>query len=76
MSEKVEVKSNGIVVGYSYDEGKTINFLDNEEALIVMDKLNNMEATFISARKQGTVDDNGKVTIGGLNELCIVNLSE
>lgn len=71
--KKVEVKSNGIVIGYTYDEGKTIEFLDNEEALKVKDELFKGQIIGISSRRMGVIDKNGKIIKGKLNELGIIN---
>ena len=72
--KKVEVKSNGIVVGYTYDEGATIEFLDNDEAKKVLDKINTGTPIGISSRKTGKIDENGFVTdMSDLNELGIVS---
>jgi len=71
--KKVEVKSNGIVIGYTYDEGKTIDFLDNDEAKKVLDKMKNGTPIGISSRRMGRVDEDGNVSdIGDINELGIV----
>ena len=66
----------GIVIGYTYNEGKTIDFLDNDEALKVKNDLFKGQPIGISARRMGTVDDNGKVNVGELNELGIVHKSK
>ena len=72
--KKVEVKSNGIVVGYTYDEGKTIEFLDNDETKKVLAIMNNGTPIGISSRKTGKINENGFVTdISDLNELGIVS---
>lgn len=72
--EKIEVKLNGIVIGYTYDEGKTIEFLDTEEALNVKNAMFDGHPIGISSRKMGTVGEDGNVIIGKLNELGIINL--
>ena len=70
---KIEVKSNGIVIGHTYDEGKTIDFLDNDEAKKVLYKMNNRTPIGISHRRMGNVDKDGKVTdMGNVNEISIV----
>lgn len=74
--KKIEVISNGVVIGYTYDEVINIEFLDNDEALKVKKKLFNGEPIGISSRKMGTVDGDGKVIFGELNELGIVNISK
>ena len=72
--EKVEVTSNGIVVGYTFDGGKTIEFLDNDEAKKVIAKMSNGTPIGISSRKTGKIDENGFITdIGDVNELGIVS---
>jgi len=72
--KKVEVKSNGIIVGYTYDEGKTIEFLDNDEAKKVKEKMLSEQQIGISSRRMGKVDENGNITeMGDLDELGIVN---
>lgn len=50
--KKVDVKSNGIVIGYTYDDGKTINFLDNKEATKVKNKLFKGQSIGISSREK------------------------
>ena len=72
--KKIEVISNGVIIGYTYGEGNAIEFLDNKEAFIVKDKLYKGQPVGISSRKMGTIDENGKCIIGELNELGIVNL--
>ena len=52
MKKKVEVKSEGIVIGYTYDEGKTIEFLDNDEANKVKAKLFKGQPIGISSRQK------------------------
>jgi len=70
---RIEVKSNGIVIGYTYDEGKTIDFLDNDEAKKVLDKMNTGTLIGISSRRMGKVDEDGNVTdMGDINELGII----
>jgi len=70
---RIEVKSNGIVIGYTYDEGKTIYFLDNDEVKKVLDKMNAGTPIGISSRRMGTIDEDGNITDKGeINELGII----
>jgi hypothetical protein len=71
---KVKVESNGIIIGYTYDEGKTIDFLDNDEAKKVLLKLNTGMTIGISSRKTGNVDETGNIiNVSDLNELNFIN---
>jgi len=54
---KIEVKSNGVVVGNTYNEGKTIDFLDNNEAKKVKDELLKGIHIGISSKKIITDDE-------------------
>ena len=72
--KKIEVKSNGIVIGYTYDEGKTIDFLDNDEAKKVLDKMKTGTSIGVSSRRMGNVDEDGNITdVGDVNEISIIS---
>ena len=71
--KKVEVKSNGIVIGYTYDNGKTIEFLNNEEASKVKKKMFTGQPLSISSRKMGTINGSGKIITEDLKELAIMD---
>ena len=72
--KRVEVKSNGIVIGYTYDEGKTIDFLDNDEAKKVLDKMNTGIPIGVSSRRMGNVDEDGNIIdMGDVNEIGIIS---
>ena len=66
--KKIEVKSKGIVIGYTYDECKSIEFIDNKEAKIIQSKLMSGSQIGISYRRIGEVDKNGYiVNMGPVN---------
>lgn len=71
--KKIEVKYNGVVIGYTCDESKSIEFLDNEEALKIKEELLSGHPIGISSRQFGNVDGNGRVNILGTKEWSIVN---
>lgn len=58
--KKIEVKYNGIVVGYTYDN-KNIQFLDTPEAKKVINKIMENSPIGISSRAYGHVDENGNI---------------
>ena len=75
--KKVEVKSNGVIIGYTHDAGRTIEFLDNDEAKRVKNKMSVGESIYISSRRMGNVDEDGHViVIGELNELGIIDTDD
>jgi len=57
---KIEVKYNGIVVGHTEDECKTIRFLDNDAAMEVKELMNNKLPISVSSRKAQSFDIVGK----------------
>jgi len=74
---KIEVRSNNIVIGYTYDEGKTIEFLDNGEAKRIIRMLTTGEPVGISSRKFGRINNEGEVSdVSDINELNIIQLEE
>lgn len=71
--KKIEVKFNGVAVGYTYDGGKSIEFFDSKEAKEIMKELNTGSPIGISSRRIGKVDENGYVyDMGDINELNII----
>ena len=69
---KIDVKSNGIEVGYTYDNGGTIKFYDNNEAKRVLAILNTNTKVGISSRSSGNINSDGLVDNISLNEIIIL----
>lgn len=53
--KKVPVKKEGVEVGYTLDNGKTIHFYDTPEAKKVVEMINSGEPIGVSSRKIGEV---------------------
>ena len=71
--EKIEVKYLNVVIGYTCDGGKTIEFLDNEESKEVQNSLLKGHTVGISSRRMGTIDENGYVSYEKITEYGILN---
>ena len=72
--KKIPVKHDDIIIGYTFDEGKTIEFLDNDEAIIIKNKLSISETVYVSSRRFGTVSKDNIVNMEELKELSIINM--
>jgi len=73
---KIEVKSKGIVIGYTYDEGKTIEFLSNSEADKIKNEILTGTTIGISAQKFGTVNKDNNINITGTSSLDFIENKE
>lgn len=72
IGKKVEVRSNGILIGYTSDEGKTIDFLDCDEAKRIIESMNKRPVSF-SVRQRGYIGQNCKIVIDGTESIEVVN---
>jgi hypothetical protein len=57
--KSIPVTYNGVIVGHSEDEGKTIHFHSSEEAKKVMNLLNSKQTIWVSSRGTGKVNEDG-----------------
>jgi len=72
----VEVKYLGVVIGYTYDNCKTIVFIDNEVAEVCKNNIFKNKSLFISSRQKGTIGDDNIVAIEEAIEYCITKCNE
>jgi hypothetical protein len=71
--KKIEVKFLDKLVGYTSDNGKTIDFLDNEAARQVKEELTKGTTIGISSRQAGTLNENNTVESENVNQYSIIN---
>ena len=69
---KIKVTYKNSIVGYTIDEGKSIDFLDTKEAQEAKNLMFKHDFIGISSRKMGTVHENEIITVGDVFELNIV----
>ena len=70
--KKLEVKYLGVVVGYTYGEGSTIEFLDNELAKQVLEKINSNNKVGLSSRRMGLIKEDNKIEYNEITEYGII----
>ena len=61
MSKDIPVKYNGEIVGYTTDEGKTIQFNDGESSKKVNELLTQNQTIWVSSRAIGKIKDDNTV---------------
>ena len=61
MSKEIPVKYNGEIVGYTTDEGKTIQFNDSESSKKVNKLLTQNQTIWVSSRSIGQIKDDNTV---------------
>jgi len=73
---KIEVKYRDFIVGYTEDEGHTIEFLENKTAKKIRDLLLIDCKLGISQRSVGTIDKNNNLIYEKITEISIINLEK
>ena len=73
--EKIEVKYRGVVVGHTYDNGKTIEFGNHIIADEIKRELSHETTIHISSRQKGIINDDNTVSDVKLKELDILPIS-
>ena len=61
MNKGIPVKYNGEIVGYTTDEGKTIQFNDSDSSKKVNKLLTQNQTVWVSARAIGKIKDDNTV---------------
>jgi hypothetical protein len=74
--EKIDVKYNNIVVGYTYDEGKTVIFLDNEAAKEIQSQILNGYTVGVSSRRMGVIKEDNHVDYKDITEYGLINFGK
>jgi hypothetical protein len=74
MKTKIEVKYLDKLVGYTSDNGKTIEFLDNEAAKQLKEELLKRTPIGISSRRIGTIDENNRIISEDIIEQHCINI--
>jgi hypothetical protein len=65
MSKEIPVKYNDEIVGYTTDEGKTIQFNDSDTSKKVKEMLNQKQTAWVSSRAVGEIDSNNNLCYCG-----------
>jgi hypothetical protein len=61
MSKEIPVEYNGEIVGYTTDEGKTIQFNDSDASKKVNEMLNQKQMVWVSSRAIGEIKSDNTV---------------
>jgi hypothetical protein len=73
MNKGIPVKYNGEIVGYTTDEGKTIQFNDSDSSKKVNELLTQNQTVWVSARAIGKIKDDNTVEETGKKSYDILN---
>lgn len=73
---KIEVKYRDVLVGYTENEGKTIEFLENKTAKQIRSLLLVDCKLGISQRSIGTIDENNNIINEKITEIGLINLEK
>lgn len=70
----IPVKYNGVVVGWTDAEAKSIKFEDNEEAKKIKEEIMRRESIGLSSRAIGEVDEKGNISKSEMFESSIIKI--
>ena len=69
---EIEVKYDDVVIGHTSDGGKTIKFLDNENAKKVIAFINQSQPIYVSSRQSGILEGKGITNLSDIEQLEIL----